>query len=97
MINPIGGIIPHHMGGFLKSKIWVDDINAKAANISDLERKVGIVFQNPDCSLFNLAVEEEVEFGLKNFKLKDIPTKVDPALEIAGLQHKKKLTLKIYP
>ncbi len=51
---------------------------------------MGIVFQNPDFSLFNLTVEEEVEFGLKNFKLNDISSRVNTALELVGLQHQKK-------
>lgn len=35
----------------------------------ELARQVGLLFQNPDNQLFCATVEQEVRFGLKNFKL----------------------------
>jgi len=46
---------------------------------------VGMVFQNPDFSLFNLTVAEDIGFGLQNLPGKIDQQKVLDALEQVGL------------
>ena len=41
------------------------DIHARRYDRSILRRKVGIVFQYPECQLFETTVEKDVAFGLK--------------------------------
>ena len=58
----LAGLIPRH-------------INAKITGKTLINQTVGIVFQNPDFSIFNLTVAEEVAFGATanvNQALKDI-------------------------
>lgn len=64
----LAGLIPKH-------------IPAKITGGTLINQSVGIVFQNPDFSLFNLTVAEEVAFGAS------VP--IEPALKAVGLGHYK--------
>lgn len=57
------------------------------ANINNLRRQVGLVFQFPEEQFFNPTVREEVSFALKYFKYKSerIHKQVSDALSIVGL------------
>ena len=46
----------------------IDNVSTQTKSVAYFAKKVGMVFQNPDFSLFNLTVEEEIAFGLKNLK-----------------------------
>jgi energy-coupling factor transporter ATP-binding protein EcfA2 len=52
LLYALAELIPNYITGNLTGKI-------------EISRSVGIVFQNPDFSLFNLTVQEEVAFGHK--------------------------------
>lgn len=79
------GLIPHFFKGHLNGKILIDGISTKTQSITYFSKKVGMVFQNPDFSLFNLTVEEEIAFGLKNFHLDCVKKRIEQALEMVGL------------
>lgn len=51
----------------------------------DLARQVGMLFQNPDNQLFCATVEQEVRFGLKNFKLAEKSEVTNWLLDKLGL------------
>jgi energy-coupling factor transport system ATP-binding protein len=57
----------------------------------EITRHIGLVLQNPDYQLFNISVESEVTFGLKNLNLdpKVIAERVDEALKTLGLEDEK--------
>ncbi|WP_028100939.1 energy-coupling factor ABC transporter ATP-binding protein [Pseudoduganella violaceinigra] len=57
------------------------------AGLSELRRRVGLVFQNPDRQLFSALVEEDVSFGPLNLGLDDatVRARVASALEAVGL------------
>lgn len=74
----LNGLIPKSIPGHLTGTIDVDG--------HPNPQKVGLVFQNPDFSLFNLTVEEELMFGLSNFHLDNIKTRVKTALAQVGMQ-----------
>lgn len=44
-----------------------------------------MVFQNPDFSLFNLTVREEIEFGLDNLKIENKDERIKKSLKQAGI------------
>lgn len=75
----LNGLIPRSIPGKLSGKINIDN------RLPD-PQTVGLVFQNPDFSLFNLTVKEELMFGLKNFNLDNIDARVKTALTQVNLQ-----------
>lgn len=81
----INGLIPHSMPGTLTGTVFVDGISTKTKSVGYFSKIVGMVFQNPDFSLFNLTVAEEVGFGLQNLQGRADPAKITQALEQVGL------------
>lgn len=80
------GLIPHFIKGHLSGEILIDGVSTKTQNVAFFAGKIGMVFQNPDFSLFNLTVGEELEFGINNLKLKGIKERVRKALATVGMQ-----------
>lgn len=64
----LNGLIPHQIQGDFSGKVQVDSVSTASKPVSFFASKVGLVFQNPDFSIFNLTVKEELMFGLKNLK-----------------------------
>jgi len=81
----MNGLIPHSIAGKLTGSVLVDGVNTKQKPVSYFARTVGMVFQNPDFSLFNLTVAEEVGFGLVNLNGTADKKRVDEALGTVGL------------
>lgn len=82
----LNGIIPHLIDGNLTGEILVDTISTRKQPVSFFAKKIGMLFQNPDFSLFNLSVEEEIAFGLKNLHLNQHGQRINQALTIVGLK-----------
>lgn len=58
--------------GLLKptvGRVIVDGTDTRSARVSDLARRVGFIFQNPNDQLFANSVAEEITFGLRNLRL----------------------------
>lgn len=84
------------LNGVLRGEgvIKIGDIPVTKANLHEIRRKVGLVFQNPDDQLFNPTVEEDVAFGPLNFGLapEEVAARVKEALSIMHLDGFEKLT-----
>ena len=62
--------------GLLEKKsgyIAIDGVELSEANLDQIRRKIGIVFQNPDNQFIGATVRDDIAFGLENHQ-------VDPAL-----------------
>lgn len=75
-----------HMNGLLKptkGDVYVDGVNTKEKPISELSRKVAIVFQYPEKMFFSPSVEEELKATLKNFGVEgeELESRVEEILE----------------
>lgn len=81
----LNGLIPNYLKGNLTGDVFIDGISTRNEKISFFAQTVGMVFQNPDFSLFNLSVREEIEFGLNNFKIENIEEHIINALKIVGM------------
>lgn len=79
------GLIPHFIKGILHGEIFVDGELTRTKSVAFFSKKIGMVFQNPDFSLFNLTVKEEIEFGLSNFGYKNNKSRIKNALAFVGL------------
>lgn len=52
-----------------KGSIYYDDIELNEDNISEIRKKVGIVFQNPDNQFVGVNVKYDIAFGLENHNI----------------------------
>lgn len=70
--------ISKHFNGLLRptsGKIEINGRDVANRRVSEMALEVGYVFQNPSYQLFCASVKEEIRFGLKNLKLKDVEIK----------------------
>ena len=85
-----------HLNGLLEpnsGKIIIDDIDIteKGVKLSDIRKKVGLVFQYPEYQLFEDTIEKDIAFGPTNLGLSEdeILTRVKRAMEMVGLDYDK--------
>lgn len=83
-----------HMNGLLEAtsgKIIIDgeDITAKGVNLSDVRKKVGLVFQYPEYQLFEETIEMDISYGPRNLGLdeEEIHRRVVKSMEMVGLDY----------
>lgn len=83
-----------HFNGLLEAtsgKIIVDgvDITAKKAKLTDIRKKVGLVFQYPEYQIFEETIAKDIEFGPRNLGLseEEIHSRVVKAMEMVGLDY----------
>ncbi len=83
--------LARHMNGLLSadegSVIIAGKDAADEANLLDIRKKVGMVFQNPDNQIVGNSVSEDVGFGLENIGMESekIWKEVHHALELTGM------------
>lgn len=83
-----------HINGLLKAssgKIFIDDIDitSEKVKLSEIRKKVGLVFQYPEYQLFEETVEKDIAFGPKNLGLdnEEISRRVKKAMNMVGLDY----------
>ena len=62
----ICGIIPKLQKGRMSGEVFLLNENISDKSISEIVKKVGIVFQNPVTQLFSPTIEDELVFGPEN-------------------------------
>lgn len=85
-----------HLNGLLEptsGKIYVDDVNitSKEVKLSDIRKKVGLVFQYPEYQLFEETIEKDIAFGPRNLGLSEeqILARVKKSMRMVGLDYDK--------
>jgi energy-coupling factor transport system ATP-binding protein len=85
-----------HFNGLLEAtsgKIIVDGINIteKKAKLTNIRKKVGLVFQYPEYQIFEETISKDIEFGPRNLGLSDeeIHNRVIKAMQMVGLDYEK--------
>lgn len=83
-----------HMNGLEKAtsgKIFIDDVDitAKDIKLTDIRKKVGLVFQYSEYQLFEETIEKDIAFGPTNLKLSqdEITNRVKKAMDMVGLDY----------
>ena len=83
-----------HMNGLLKptsGRIIVDgeDITKEGFKLTDIRKKVGLVFQYPEYQLFEETIEKDIEYGPRNLGLEqeEITRRVKNAMKMVGLDY----------
>lgn len=76
-----------------KGEIKVFNLPQNKENLTEIHRRVGFLFQNPDNQIFASTVEEEVGFSLKlrGGKNEAIKQKIEECLKFVGLLDYKKM------
>lgn len=85
-----------HLNGLLKptsGKIIADgvQIDKNSSNLTDLRKKIGLVFQYPEYQLFEETVERDIAFGPKNLGVSEdeVRKTVKDAMNSVGLTYEK--------
>ncbi|MDD7795978.1 energy-coupling factor transporter ATPase [Clostridium sp. 'White wine YQ'] len=83
-----------HLNGLLQAtsgEIVIDDknITEKGAKLTDIRKKVGLVFQYPEYQLFEETIAKDIAFGPSNLGLseEEISHRVRRAMEMVGLDY----------
>ena len=82
----LNGLIPNFYQGEWTGELLVDSLSVTTQLTSELSRRVGYVFQNPENQLFALTVEKDIAFGPENLGLsrEEIRRRVDEAMKVTG-------------
>jgi cobalt/nickel transport system ATP-binding protein len=80
-----------HLNGVLApslGKVAVGGLDVNKANLKEIRRRVGIVFQDPDDQLFMPTVAEDVAFGPQNLGLgiEETRVRVHRSLDAVGME-----------
>ena len=79
-----------HLNGLLKGNqgsVSIGNCRMDGANLKEMRKKVGLVFQYPEYQLFESTVAKDIAFGIRKEKLTEEETRqrVEEAAEIVGL------------
>jgi energy-coupling factor transport system ATP-binding protein len=82
--------LARHLNGILRAssgQVLLQQKDLAGMRISDIARKVGYVYQNPDHQIFARTVYEEVGFGPRNLGISghDLDERIQEALAFVGL------------
>lgn len=85
----LNGIIPHFQAGTFQGKVLLDSKDTFETTCTDISRKVGSVFQDPEAQIVAPTVEDEIAFGLENFGVEPavIEERIREALDFIGISH----------
>tara|TARA_B100001750_G_scaffold90487_1_gene71532 strand:+ start:717 stop:1562 length:846 start_codon:yes stop_codon:yes gene_type:complete len=89
LLRSIVGLIPNMYDGEYVGEVTVDGIIIKDAEIKDIAKRVGFVFQNPENQIFMFSVERDIAFGLENLGIEQsrIKEKVSKMMETLNISH----------
>ena len=89
LLRSIIGLIPHMHGGEYKGKVIVDQLVVNDVKITDLAKKAGFVFQNPENQIFMFSIERDIVFGLENLGTSRtiMKERVDSILSLLKIEH----------
>lgn len=83
-----------HLNGLLEptsGRILVDDIDItnKEAKLTEIRKKIGLVFQYPEYQLFEETIEKDIAFGPNNLELssEEVYRRVKKSMEMVGLDY----------
>lgn len=84
----LNGLIPHAVAGEMEGAVHIAGLDTRTAPVSELTRKVGTVFQDPEAQFVTMRVEDEVAFGLENLCVlpEEIDGRIEEALSKVGME-----------
>lgn len=84
LIQQLNGLIKPTSGSIVINGV---DITKQNAKLTEVRRKVGLVFQYPEYQLFDETVQKDIAFGPKNMGLSDeeINKRVKTSMDLVGM------------
>jgi len=84
----LNGLIPREIPAMVKGTITIDGLDASVTPTTTLTQRVGLVFSNPELSLVEILVEDDVAFGPSNLNLpmEEIQKRTDFAISACRLK-----------
>ena len=83
------GLVPAFYKGAYGGKVYIDHVEVAKSDISEMCKKVGIVFQNPfnQVTGSKISVYEEIGFGLENMGISrtEMIERIDEAMELLDI------------
>ena len=89
LLRSIVGLIPNMYDGEYSGEVIVDGIRIKDAEIKEIAKRVGFVFQNPENQIFMFSVERDIAFGLENLGIEQeiIKERIKKIMETLNITH----------
>ena len=89
LLRSIVGLIPNMYDGEYSGEVIVDGIKIKDAEIKEIAKRVGFVFQNPENQIFMFSVERDIAFGLENLGIEQeiIKKRIKKMMETLSITH----------
>ncbi len=89
LVRCLAGLIPNAYQYRITGKVTVQGHSTVDMALPELATRVALVFQQPECQLFNLYVEEEIAFGPRNLGLSEqqVARRVQRALAAVDIEH----------
>ena len=89
LLRSIVGLIPNMYDGEYSGEVIVDGIKIKDAEIKEIAKRVGFVFQNPENQIFMFSVERAIAFGLENLGIEQeiIKERIKKMMETLSITH----------
>jgi energy-coupling factor transport system ATP-binding protein len=83
----LNGVIPHHYGGDFYGRALVNGLDTVDAGTERIAGELGSVFQDIDGQMVASVVEDEILFGMENFRVPhgEIEGRLSAALDAAGI------------
>jgi len=85
LCKTFNGLIPHFFEGTFDGAVRVDGTDTRNADVGELSRTVGYVFQDFENQLVQETVRDDVEFAPLNYGFDDYEQRATNALEMVGL------------
>ena len=89
LLRSIVGLIPNMYDGEYSGEVIVDGIRIKDAEMKEIAKRVGFVFQNPENQIFMFSVERDIAFGLENLGIEQeiIKERIKKMMETLNITH----------
>ena len=89
LLKSIVGLIPNMYDGEYSGDVIVDGIKVRNAEIKEIAKRVGFVFQNPENQIFMFSVERDIAFGLENLGIEQeiIKERIKKMMETLSITH----------
>ena len=86
LIQHLNGLLEPSLGRILVDNI---DITNKETKLTDIRKKIGLVFQYSEYQLFEETIEKDIAFGPNNLGLseEEVSDRVKRAMEMVGLDY----------